>query len=140
MATITHPKTYSTTLEALECGACAIPFAIPANLHALVMRDGRNFWCPNGHKISYSETENQRLQRELKAARRSRDYAQTAKRAAEDQAQAAEYRRRAAVGQVTKIRNRIANGVCPCCNRTFVNLERHMSTKHPDYTSSSTES
>jgi hypothetical protein len=27
----------------------------------------------------------------------------------------------------------VANGVCPCCNRTFQNLARHMAGKHPDY-------
>jgi hypothetical protein len=28
---------------------------------------------------------------------------------------------------------RIGNGVCPCCNRSFTNLRRHMTTKHPEY-------
>lgn len=32
-----------------------------------------------------------------------------------------------------KIEKRVANGVCPCCNRTFEDLARHMSTKHKDY-------
>lgn len=26
---------------------------------------------------------------------------------------------------------RVQNGVCPCCNRSFWNLERHMKSKHP---------
>lgn len=36
-------------------------------------------------------------------------------------------------GQLTKTKKRIANGVCPCCNRSFANLERHMAGQHPDY-------
>lgn len=36
-------------------------------------------------------------------------------------------------GVVTRTRNRIANGVCPCCDRSFTNLQRHMASKHPDY-------
>lgn len=28
---------------------------------------------------------------------------------------------------------RIHNGVCPCCNRTFVRLGMHMAKQHPDY-------
>ena len=36
-------------------------------------------------------------------------------------------------GQVTRIKKRVANGVCPCCNRTFKDLAAHMSTQHPDY-------
>lgn len=32
-----------------------------------------------------------------------------------------------------EIKKRVGNGVCPCCNRTFENLSRHMSCKHPEY-------
>lgn len=27
---------------------------------------------------------------------------------------------------------RIGAGICPCCNRTFSQLARHMQSKHPD--------
>lgn len=36
-------------------------------------------------------------------------------------------------GVTTRLKNRVANGVCPCCNRTFANLQRHMSTKHKGF-------
>jgi DNA repair exonuclease SbcCD ATPase subunit len=39
-------------------------------------------------------------------------------------------------GVTTRIKNRASNGVCPCCNRTFQNLARHMHTKHPDFAKS----
>ena len=29
-----------------------------------------------------------------------------------------------------RMRTRVMNGVCPCCNRTFQNLLRHMQTEH----------
>jgi Asp-tRNA(Asn)/Glu-tRNA(Gln) amidotransferase A subunit family amidase len=32
-----------------------------------------------------------------------------------------------------RIRDRVGAGVCPCCNRTFKQLARHMQAKHPDY-------
>lgn len=41
--------------------------------------------------------------------------------------------RNAYKGQVTKVKNRVSKGVCPCCNRYFKNLHRHMENKHPDY-------
>ncbi len=44
-----------------------------------------------------------------------------------------EYRRRAERAAKTRIKNRIANGVCPCCRRSFKNLHRHMQSQHPDY-------
>lgn len=36
-------------------------------------------------------------------------------------------------GVATRIKRRVSAGVCPCCNRTFQCLARHMATKHPDY-------
>lgn len=32
-----------------------------------------------------------------------------------------------------RLKKRIKNGVCPCCTRSFTNVQRHMATKHPDY-------
>lgn len=32
-----------------------------------------------------------------------------------------------------QLETRAANGVCPCCHRTFKQLARHMKTKHPDF-------
>ncbi|HYC31767.1 MAG TPA: hypothetical protein VEB59_05720, partial [Gemmatimonadales bacterium] len=40
---------------------------------------------------------------------------------------------RSTKGVVTKIKRRVAGGVCPCCNRTFSDLARHMSGKHPGW-------
>jgi hypothetical protein len=31
------------------------------------------------------------------------------------------------------LRERVKNGVCPCCRRNFENLQRHMKTQHPGY-------
>lgn len=39
-------------------------------------------------------------------------------------------------GQLTKLKRRVSNGVCPCCNRSFADLHRHMTEKHPDYLTS----
>lgn len=36
-------------------------------------------------------------------------------------------------GQMTKLKKRINNGVCPCCRRSFAALAQHMRRKHPDY-------
>jgi len=34
---------------------------------------------------------------------------------------------------LTRMTNRIAFGVCPCCHRHFDNLQRHIATKHPEF-------
>lgn len=38
-----------------------------------------------------------------------------------------------AAREAERLRRRTAAGVCPCCNRSFVQLARHMKTKHPDH-------
>lgn len=125
--------TYSTTLDVISCGTCAIPFAIPASLLRHLRESGDSFWCPNGHKVSYHETEADRLRAKLEREQRQRQWAETRARAARDQADAAERSRAAYKGQVTKIRKRVGNGVCPCCNRSFANLGRHMAGQHPGF-------
>ena len=43
-----------------------------------------------------------------------------------------ERQRRGEKAAKTRIKNRIANGVCPCCHPSFRDLHRHMKNKHPD--------
>lgn len=120
--------TYNDTLQIIECGDCHISFAIPVDMYRNRTRDGKSFWCPNGCKISYHDDENAKLKRRLQAAEAAATHAQ-------DQRLAAERSKAAIKGQLTKTKNRVANGVCPCCNRSFVDLASHMAGQHPDYAS-----
>ena len=129
---------YTTTLETLSCGTCGIPFAMPEDMHDKARKTGESFWCPNGHNISYHQSENAKLQRQLADAQRQRDNARAAYDRERDRAASAERSASAYKGQVTRIRKRVGNGVCPCCNRTFANVGRHMATQHPDYAQSET--
>jgi hypothetical protein len=67
----------------------------------------------------------ERKARELAAEKQRKD-------AALARANAAEQARLKAERKTKRIEKRIHAGVCPCCNRTFQNLARHMNTKHPD--------
>jgi hypothetical protein len=116
-------ETVTETLELTSCPACSIQFAVPKQWLDARRENGNDFRCPNGHSLSY-KSEIDRLRKALTAE-------QASKAALADQLQAAERSASAARGQVTKLRKRIANGVCPCCNRTFANLARHMASKHP---------
>jgi hypothetical protein len=40
---------------------------------------------------------------------------------------------------VTKIKNRVGHGVCPCCTRSFQNLARHMASEHPTFAAEAAE-
>lgn len=119
------------------CASCGIVFAVPEQWDQKRRDDGKSFWCPNGHSLHYGDNT---LAKRLAQAERDRDAAKARARAAWDQADAAwkqgeaERRAHAATkGQLTKTRKRVANGVCPCCNRSFANLSRHMAGQHPNY-------
>jgi septal ring factor EnvC (AmiA/AmiB activator) len=87
---------------------------------------GGDFWCPNGHKLSYTETDADRLRDELARAKTDLLRAREARDSAERSAAA--YK-----GEVTKAKKRAAAALCPCCNRSFVQLRRHLASQHPDY-------
>jgi hypothetical protein len=73
------------------------------------------------------ENEKERLKKELAAVLRERDFER--ERAATNYAA-----REKAERKLRKIERKVSGGVCPCCNRTFVALARHMKTKHPEFT------
>lgn len=86
------------------------------------------FYCPNGHQQHYSKSEAQKLReqletrdRELRKSKCETLNERNAKLAVE--AEKAKVERKLA---------RVKRGVCPCCNRSFNNLQRHMATKHAD--------
>ncbi len=113
-------------LETTICAGCGCYFGVPNGFIANRREDKRAFYCPNGHSLSYKESEAEKLRRE-------RDRLQQRLAEKDDEIKDIENRRRAALGQVTKLRNRVGNGVCPCCTRSFANLQRHMTTQHPDF-------
>lgn len=127
--------TYAGTLHILTCGECSIPHAIPDEMYRDRLDNGGDWWCPNGHKLHFVTTTVDKLKRDLESARRSRDWANTALTAARDQAAAAERRRRAVKGHLTRMRNRIAAGVCPVagCRRHFDNVQAHLQGQHQDW-------
>jgi hypothetical protein len=119
----------TTTYTVIDCCNCGALFAVPDQVNEELVRTGRRFYCPNGHSQSYTESTKAQLRKAKDALAReqARNDQLRAERDASDR------RASAAKGQVTKIRNRVARGVCPCCNRTFADLAAHMATKHPDY-------
>lgn len=123
-----------TVLEATECCVCGTAFAVPEVFLNKRRRDGVNFYCPNGHTLHYGEPEADKLRRELKLKEKVIKEYQGFYEAEKSDHEHTRNRLRATKGVLTKTKQRIANGVCPCCKRHFTNLERHMHTKHPDYT------
>jgi hypothetical protein len=129
--------TYTGRLVTEECCRCHTVFAMPDGLQG----DARErpdvwFYCPLGHKQHYEVGEIAKLKQKLEREQRRRKDAEATAVHYHDQATAAERSKRAYKGQLTKEHKRIGNGVCPCCNRHFANVERHMAGQHPDYAGS----
>lgn len=116
-----------TWMETEECCDCGMLFAITNDFMRRRKKDHGLFYCPAGHGQHYTgRTEEQKLKAELQLANNRADEMQ--RRAAEESQRAASISR-----SYKRVRERVKNGVCPCCNRTFDNLARHMKTKHPAY-------
>lgn len=110
------------TLYVLDCPSCGVVFGITDEYDDRRRSDGRTFYCPNQHTMSYHETDAMRLRKVEAREIALRDQLDASIRDAEE-----------ARSLHQRDRQRIANGVCPCCNRSFENVRRHMSSKHPDY-------
>lgn len=113
--------TESVTLEALTCSECGIRFAMPEWYVTTRRNEGGIFNCPNGHRQQFIEPEVVKLRRELEEKSR----ALTASKCET-------LRERQEREKAERKLKRVKNGVCPCCNRSFQNLARHMKTKHPE--------
>ena len=118
----------------VSCACCGIFYFVPADWLNEKKRTGDDGSCPNGHSWAYRDTTADILRRERDSLKQQQ--ARLRDRIEEEQRwrQSAERSAAAHKGQVTKLKKRASAGVCPCCNRSFENLRRHMNAKHPDYT------
>lgn len=118
------------------CARCKCEMFLPDALYEAAKRSPKiSFYCAYGHEQHFpaGETEAEKLRRERdRLAQRIAEKDDEIRRQRELK-EAAERRAAAARGQVTKIRNRVGAGVCPCCSRTFSQLARHMAAKHPEF-------
>jgi hypothetical protein len=126
------------TLETLVCGECGVTFAMPKKLRDERVKDRQAFYCPNGHPRVFREDRVARLERELDQERTARQRAEELRRAALKEADHHAIEWRKSKTRLSNLRERVKNGVCPCCKRSFVQLARHIATKHPDYAESET--
>jgi len=124
------------SLVTVNCPCCWIEYAIPSALDSKLreMKALKSICCPNGHSWHYTG------EREVDIERRKRQQLEQQNARLHDEAQAAIKVRNGALAREKRTRlelkrhkTRAAAGVCPCCNRSFVNMQRHMKTQHPEY-------
>lgn len=121
------------TLELITCGKCGIVYGMPEHFVKERRESGASFFCPNGHERVFGEPEIGRLKKELAAKERQVKQYQGWYKAEQSDHEHTRNRLRSTKGVLTKTKKRVGNGVCPCCNRTFKDLARHMVGQHPDY-------
>lgn len=127
-------------LEAMTCGQCGVTFAMPDTMRRERIADRQTFYCPNGHPRAFcGETEAERLRRELETEKAARRRAEELRLASLKEAEHNAREWRKTKTRLRNLRERTKNGVCPCCNRSFTQLARHIATKHPDYASEDSE-
>jgi hypothetical protein len=122
--------TETISLTKIDCGECGGSYAINERYRKQKEQVGHGWHCPYckctwGY---FGNSENSRLKklledkaRELVASKCETVRERNAKEIAE-----------AERIKLSKKLRRVDKGVCPCCNRTFTNLQRHMATKHPE--------
>lgn len=123
--------------ENMVCITCGVLSVVCKELMNIRRRDGQTFYCFNGHPMSYSEScEHNKIRRERdllkqQAARAEDDIRLLQNRLSEEQGKA-----KKALAEDRKAQRRASAGVCPCCNRTFSQMQRHLKSKHPDFVNS----
>lgn len=126
MATITR----EIDLQVEDCISCGVTHALPRVMYNEYSRTGGYWCCPNGHRQGWdaknAKTEADKLREQVARLQSSLEYEKNRVESAKRQASAIK-------GQMTKLENRVKNGVCPCCKRSFANLHRHIASKHPDF-------
>lgn len=115
--------TYAVTLYTEVCINCGIPFAIPTDYRNRLKEKHTTFYCPNGHSQFYSgKTEAEQLRDKMKEKDNQLAQATTTKIQLESQLNDAK----------KKIVN-VAKGKCPCCDKSFKVLSKHLANKHPEF-------
>jgi len=114
--------TYTETLTVTHCW-CGIAVGIPSNLYRVAHENkGHEVYCPLGHSFSWGDSFQEKYEREQRRVKATKELL-----AQEERSHAATR------GHLTRARSRAAAGLCPCCNRHFENVARHVKTKHPDF-------
>ena len=128
--------TYASQLGIIICHSCTGVYALADKFLKRRQADGVGWTCPYCKQgTAYSESHVDKLQRELRKQQESTAYQRDEKERALHQRDSANRSCAAFKGVATKKTkqlDRVKNGVCPCCNRHFKNLQRHMKSKHSE--------
>ena len=115
----------------IDCCKCGMTFAVPTSWENQRRETHEGFFCPNGHPLFFNVSS--ALERKVQEKDAEIEKLKSRLNWKEQSLLSANRSNIALRGIQTKLKKRISNGVCPCCHRSFIQLQRHMKTKHPDW-------
>lgn len=124
---------FTQRLSTLTCYKCGIVFAVPNYFRQKRSEDKETFWCPNGHPQGFVDSEVDKLKRQLEQQKQSTEWWKNTAASKDKTIKGQNIQIGKVKAKLRRTEVRVSHGVCPCCNRSFVNMQRHMKTKHPDY-------
>jgi hypothetical protein len=128
--------TWITALETFtvhHCGECGVAFAMADSFMNRRIEDKKTWYCPNGHaRVFKGESEVDQLKKQLQHKQQTLNQYIQSNASLHTQLTRQKNSNRALKAAKTKIMNRVKNGVCPCCNRSFKNLQLHFKSVHPE--------
>lgn len=135
MSTLVYAQT---TVRVETCWNCGLAFGMAETWARQRETDGATFLCPAGCKLRYGPSKIEQLEKraadEKALLQRRLDQARAERDRANEEAAHAEARARGYKGAMVQARKRSAKGVCPApgCKRSFVDVAKHVATKHPE--------
>jgi len=106
----------------LVCKTCGILYYVPQTFHEeRKKRKGLCWYCPNGHSWEFTETEIDKLQKQLNMQ--------------QDELASMESEVRRLKNERTMLAEKLAHKgkkQCPHCSKYVVHLKRHTQKKHPE--------
>lgn len=119
-----------------HCIECGVGYIVPYSMWKQQAEQGGTHQCINGHSqgwIKGQNTEIDKIRRERDRLKQNEAYLHDKIREQKERKEEAQRRASAMKGVVTRTKNRVGAGICPCCNRSFASLAKHMAHKHPEY-------
>lgn len=116
-----QPIPITVTLTEIDCGSCGGVYALNERYRQHAQEHGRSWTCPYCQIGWGFNGKGTLAAKEKELAAEKERHQRTIARLNEEQA---------AKENAERKLKRVARGTCPECNRSFVNLARHMACKH----------
>lgn len=134
---MTATQLYTGALVVETCPTCHVTHGVPRSMIDRALADhSLSIYCPNGHSWFYTgKTTAQKERERAELAERRLGWAEARANRIDLERQAEANRARTYRGHITRLRNRIAAGLCPVqgCRRNFANVKAHIEFQHPEW-------